>query len=350
MQHLSRALIIVASLVAVPPLAIAAGNAAPEAKAVSAPAPETPAKAEAQKPAKQTSPQDPVARINGTVITRGELSRAVKALMAQNPQSGTLSPELMKQAESSTLDNLIAAELLYQAGSKLTIKDLDKQVDDKFTQSKARFTSPAEFEKALKANDINEKELREYTRKDIIINSLVNTEIAPAIKITDEDIKKFYTENVDRFKRPESVKASHILIGVDQKATPEEKQKARAKADEILKKLKSGGDFAALAKSDSTCPSKAQGGDLGFFSRGQMVPPFEKAAFAMKPGELSEVVETQFGYHIIKVTDKQAEETTKFEEVKDKIRDYLKGQKMQQAIAAHITTLRGKAKVEILKD
>ncbi len=296
----------------------------------------------------KTSPSDPLARVNGTVITRGEVDRTIKAILTQNKQTQELPPEARKQAEEATLENLISAELLYQAGSKLEVKDLDKQLEAKLTQSKSRFASTAEYEKALQTVGLSEKELTEFTRKDIIINNLVLKEIAPKVTISDEEAKKFYDDNIDRFKQPETVKASHILIGVDPKATPEEKQKAKEKAEAILKKVKAGEDFAALAKKESTCPSGAQGGDLGFFTKGQMVAPFEKAAFALKPGEISDVVETQFGYHVIKVTDKKSGEAVKFDEAKEKIKDYLKGQKIQKAVGDYIVTLRSNAKVEKL--
>lgn len=339
---------VVTALVALAFSVMAAGSAVAADTKAGAPAPTAPvAKAEATKPAPvTTSPSDPMAKVNGVVITRGDVDRTVKALLAQNRQGQDLPPELLKQAEESTLENLISAELLYQTGAKQEIKELDKQVEDKIHQSKERFPSAAEFEKALKSAGLTEKELTEYTRKDIIINALIQKEVAPKVTVNDDEAKKFYDENINRFKQQESVKASHILVGVDPKATAEEKQKAKEKAEGLLKKVKAGEDFAALAKKESTCPSSAQGGDLGFFTRGQMVAPFEKAAFALKPGEVSDVVETQFGYHIIKLTERKDGETVKFDETKDKIKEYLKGQKMQKAVADYIADLKTKAKVE----
>jgi peptidyl-prolyl cis-trans isomerase C len=144
------------------------------------------------------------------------------------------------------------------------------------------------------------------------------------------------------------VRASHILLGVDASASADEKQKAKTKAEDILKKVKAGEDFAKLAKDNSTCPSSAQGGDLGFFGKGQMVPAFEQAAFSLKTGDVSEVVETQFGYHIIKLTEKKEAETVKLDEVKDRISDYLKNQKMQKAVTDFLNGVKGNSKVEIL--
>ncbi|KAF0221539.1 MAG: peptidyl-prolyl cis-trans isomerase [Geobacteraceae bacterium] len=301
-----------------------------------------------QEAAAKTSPSDPLAVVNGAAITRAEVARAVKVLLSQNRITQQVTPDQMKQAEEAALEQLISAEILYQAGLKLEIKDLDKQVEEKITQGKARFPSTEEYEKALKTADLTEKELKELTRKDIIVGNVVEKEIAAKITVPDQDVKKFYDENQDKFKKGESVRASHILCGVDANASPEEKKKAKEKAEALLKKIKAGEDFAKLAKENSTCPSSAQGGDLGSFGKGQMVPPFEKAAFALKQGEVSDVVETQFGYHIIKLTEKKDAETIKLDETKDRIKDYLKNQKVQKAVADYITELKGKMKVEML--
>jgi peptidyl-prolyl cis-trans isomerase C len=184
------------------------------------------------------------------------------------------------------------------------------------------------------------------TRKDIVINNLVEKEVAGKIVVSEAEAKKFYDENLDKFKQNEAVRASHILCGVDASATPEEKKKAKEKAEALRKRVLAGEDLAAIAKSDSTCPSSAQGGDLGFFEKGQMVPPFEQAAFALKPGGISEVVETQFGYHIIKQTEKREAATAKFEEVKERLIRYLKGQKVQKGVNDRLVELREKVKIE----
>ena len=303
-------------------------------------------------PAKQEStarksPDDIVVKVNGAAITRGEVDRAMKVLLSQRQMTvDQLPPEVRTQAEDATVEQLISAELLYQAGKKVESKDLDKQVEEKIAQSRAKFAKPEEFAAALKSADLNEAELKILTLKDLVINNYIEKEIADKVTITDADTKKFYDDNQDKFKQSESVRASHILCGVDSKASPEEKQKAKEKAEALLKRVKAGEDFAAIAKSDSTCPSSKQGGDLGFFGRGQMVKPFEDAAFALKPGEISGVVETQFGYHIIKLTDKKAAETLKYEDVKGKISEYLKNQKIQKGIEALLKELRSKAKIE----
>jgi peptidyl-prolyl cis-trans isomerase C len=164
--------------------------------------------------------------------------------------------------------------------------------------------------------------------------------------VTDADANKFYTDNPQYFQQPEQVQASHILIKTDEKADEATKAAAKAKAEELLKKVKAGGDFAALAKENSDCPSKERGGDLGLFGRGQMTPPFETAAFAMKVGDISDVVETQFGYHIIKLTDKKDASTISFAEAKSKITNHLKSQGMSQYATKLRQDLKANAKIE----
>ncbi len=297
---------------------------------------------------KEKSPLDVVAKVAGTTITRKELDRALTVLASQNRLPAQGDPDAQKQAEAAALDQLVYAELIYQEGLKSAPADLDKQIDFRMAQNKGRFGSPAEFEAALLSAGVAEKELMEITKKDIIISSFIEQKIGAAIKVTDEEIKTFYEDNRDKLKEEPQVKASHILIGVDSSAKEEEKKKAKEKAEALLKEIKGGKDFAETAKANSTCPSKDQGGDLGWFGKGQMVPAFETTAFGMKTGEVSEVVETQFGYHIIKLMEKKDGEAPKLEELKEKIGTFLKGQKTQKAVFDYVTNLRKEAKVELL--
>lgn len=167
-------------------------------------------------------------------------------------------------------------------------------------------------------------EIREQL--DLNINNYLATqflkmEIADKIAVTEEDMSNYYTTHRDEFRTPEQVKASHILLRVDANAPADVKGKAKDKAADILKRVKAGEDFAKLASEFSDDPgSKAKGGDLGFFSKGRMVKPFEDAAFTLKPGEVSDVVESQFGYHIIRVTEKKSAVEQPYESVKDSVR------------------------------
>jgi peptidyl-prolyl cis-trans isomerase C len=251
----------------------------------------------------------------------------------------------MKQAEEAALTQLASSELLYQEASKVEIKDLDRLVTEKVAEGKAKFPSEAEFQKSFQASGLTMDQVRETVRKQLVINNFIETRFKETV--SDEETKKFYDQNVEKyFKKGERVKASHILVGVDKTATAEEKLKAKEKAEALLKRVQGGEDFAAIAKKESTCSSAARGGDLGIFGKGVMTPIFEKTAFALNKGELSSVVETPFGYHIIKLEDKLAAGTEKYEEVKEKIADFLKGEKIKKAIAQLVQELRSKAKIE----
>lgn len=320
-----------------------------------APAPAAePAKAAAAAPAAKaetkTSPSDTVARVNGSTITRQEMDRAVKVMLAQNQiDPSQLAPEQLKQAQEVALDQLIAAELLFQEASKHPVKDIDKLVDGKIAANRAKFSTDAEFQKALSSVDMSMNDMKDFTRKDILISSFIDTEYAAKLTISDAEAKKFYDENLDKyFTKQESARASHILIGVDEKASAEDRKKAKEKAEALLKRVNAGEDFAAIAKAESSCPSASQGGDLGTFGHGQMVAPFEQAAFALKPGQVSEVVETQFGYHIIKLTEKQEAGKESFESVKEKISEFLKREKTQKSVVDLVTKLKQSGKIEKL--
>jgi peptidyl-prolyl cis-trans isomerase C len=289
----------------------------------------------------ENSPADPVAIVNGVVITRGELGKASRVITAQNLTGKQLT-------ENDILEELISTELLYQAGKKLEIKDLDRQVGERITNYRAKYPDNTAYENALKAAGLTPKELEDISRKDIVIKNLVEKEIVPKINISETEARNYYDENIDKFKHVESIRAGHILCGVDSKATAEEKKKAKGKAESLLKEIRGGKDFTELARTNSTCPDSKNGGDLGYFTRGVRPPAFDAVAFAMKPGEVSDVVETRLGYHIIKLKEKREAGAAKFDEVKEKIQDYLKKAEVRKSLAGYIARLRENAKIEKL--
>lgn len=301
-----------------------------------------------------TGPEQPkstaaaaVEKVNGAPITRADLDRALKAMLGQNGDPKKLAPETLKQATEAALNQLTAAELLYQAGMKLEIKDLDKQVSARIAQSKYQYPSQAEFDKALNSVQMTQKDLEEAARKDIVINNLIQQRFAGQVKVSDAEVRKYYEENkAKQFTRGERIKVSHILIGVAKDAAPEAKKQAREKALAVLKRVKGGAPFAEVAKAESTSPTKEQGGSLGIVGKGQTVPAFETAAFALKAGEISGVVETEFGYHVIKVEEKLKPATDRYDDVKNQIASNINREKMRLLIASYVEELRGKAKIE----
>lgn len=288
-----------------------------------------------------------IAKVNDLVITRGDLERAKKIVMANKPGL-TIPPVLYLEFETQTLNQLISTELLYQESRKLEIKDLDQQVKEKMAQIRKGFPRQEDFERELKKISLDEKGLEASTRRDLAIAYLINTTIASKVEVSEDEVKKFYQDNPDKFKQPEMVRASHILIGVNGKASAEVKKAAREQAEKLRRDLAAGADFAKLAREVSSCPSGKQGGELGLFPKGKMDPVFEKAAFELKPGSLSEVVETPFGYHIIKVAERKKAADVPLAAAKDKIKDYLRAQKISTGSETLAAEARKSAKVEVM--
>lgn len=275
-------------------------------------------------------------------------------------------PEVLKMQSKQMINALVEFEILLTLAEKAGIKVTKEML-------------VAEFDKKLKAmpkeqQDMLEKQLKlqgktladikkqmvsdPNTIRAATIQKFVEQKVLPQIKVTDAEIEKFYREHQNQFKTPETVNASHILISTmpDQNAgkkpTPAEQarkdKEAKAKAEKILAQLKQGADFGAIAAKESACPSKQQKGNLGNIQRGQMVPEFEKAAFALtKPGELSGIVKTQFGYHIIKLNKKTPAAAVPLAKVKDGIRAQLQNDGIRKALQDLIAKSKKDMKVTV---
>lgn len=289
---------------------------------------------------------DPVARVNGVAIPAADLQKALNAF-SKSPSAAQVPPGKEKETQQFLLNQMLGGELMYQVAKATPAKDLDKKIEDAMGKLKTRFKTNEEFLQGLKDQGLNEKDLRELIRRNMIIENHIEQVIVPKQVVTDAEVKEFYDKNPETFTQQEQVRASHILITLDAKATDADKKKAKEKIEGLLKQAKAGADFAKLAQENSGCPSSKQGGDLGYFGKGQMVKPFEETAFAMKPGDVSGVVETQFGYHIIKLTEKKAAAKIAFDEVKAKITDSIKRKKVSEAINATLEDAKKKAKIEI---
>jgi peptidyl-prolyl cis-trans isomerase C len=236
--------------------------------------------------------------------------------------------------------------LLYQESQKNNIQLEEAKVSEQIERIKKRFPSESEYKKALQGMKVSEAEIKTRIRQDMIIQEFVDKEIAVNVHVAEGEIRSYYDKNPNFFKQPETVRASHILIKIDPRADNSQKNKARREIEKVQERLKKGEDFATLARQFSEGPSKTKGGDLGFFKRGQMVKPFEEAAFALKPGEVSDIVETQFGYHLIKVFEKKPETVVSYDQSKDRIQQFLKQQKVRKEASSFIKELKKNAVIE----
>lgn len=288
-----------------------------------------------------------VAVINGVVITQAHYDKELKVHADRVSRQGRqISEEQMAALKKEVLDGLIEREVLYQESQKAGIKIDEQKVDDQMAGIKKRFPNEEEFKKALASMGLTEEEVRTQIQRGLAIRGLIDQKVANSIVVTDEETKAYYDNNPQFFKQPEQVKASHILIKVEPTADDATKAAARKKIEDIRKKLTDGGDFAELAKEYSEGPSAPKGGDLGYFRRGQMVKAFDDTAFSMEINEISGLVESRFGYHLIKVYDKKPEQTIAYADVKDKIAQRLKQEKIEKGANEYVGNLKKEAKIE----
>ena len=297
--------------------------------------------------AEQPVPADAAAVVNGSIITEEALSFETQRFMEQMARQGQVPNEaMMPQMRENVLNRMIEEELLYQDSQAKAIKVPEDRVKTELASIKERFPSEKEYQDALAGIGMSEDALAQKITRGVAIEELIKTHIIQEIAVSEKESRAFYDQNASMFEKPEQVKASHILIKTAEDATEDQKMEARKKIDDVRKKAVEGEDFAVLAKEFSEGPSNARGGDLGYFSRGQMVKPFEDVAFALKKGEISDVVETQFGYHIIIVTDHRPASVVDYETAKAQIEERLKQEKSMRQIRQYIETLREKADIQ----
>ena len=291
--------------------------------------------------------EDVVITVGGEEITHGTIMQATQMQMMrlsqQVPQQqlAQLYPQVYKEMS----DMLVANILLRQAAEKSSLVVSDDALSAEIAQIEANSPEGKTLKDMLAENNVDFEEWKADLRKNMLIGKLVEEITVDIEEATAIEAGEFYQENIDSFKVPEAVAASHILLGFTPEDTDETKAKKKADLAAIREQVLAGGSFEELAAEHSSCPSKQQGGSLGSFGRGQMVPEFEEAAFAMTAGDVSDVVETQFGYHLIKVTNRQEEGVRSLAEVKDQLLNYLSSQKKQEALVAYIAELREKADV-----
>jgi peptidyl-prolyl cis-trans isomerase C len=314
--------------------------AASQPAAASAPAPAKPA----PKPVPAVLPEV-IADCNGDKIPKAEFENAVRAV--EQRAGGQIPPEKRDEIYRGVLDDLVAYRLLKQEVKARNLTVADTDVDARIAAFKQQAGSDANFKAALQAQQMTEAKLREDARTDLMVGKLLDQEVNQKILVKPTDIAAFYEKNPDRFKQGETLRASHILVAVPAQATDAQRAASKARAEAALKAVKAGGDFAKLARQYSNDSSAQRGGDLGFFPRGQMVPAFEAAAFALAVGQVSDLVETQYGYHIIKATEKRPARVVPFAEVAGQIEQFLEQEQRQQKGKALVDEIKAKGKVEI---
>ncbi len=290
--------------------------------------------------------KDPVATVNGEKISKAELEKAFnQAIEASGMRPEDLSMEQKLSGYGEILDELIVDKLVAKAAEKLEVKD--DEVVMEISKIKANFPSEEVFKQEMTRMGETDESMKTTIKRVLQQRRWMETQLAGKDKVGDDDAKKFYDTNQEEFKHPPLVRASHILIRIPEGADDKVIAEKKAAAVAALARVKKGEDFAAVAKELSEEPgAKETGGDLNFFPKERMVPEFADAAFKMKEGEVSEPVQTKFGWHVIKVTGKKDAGVMPFDEVKEQVVAYLQGSKRRDAIKGVIDGLRSGAKIE----
>ena len=282
-----------------------------------------------------------VAKVGKEEITLRQVDILAGTLQRNRP--GASQAQLQKFA----LDNLIDQEVLLRAANERKIGPSDEDFTAAVGQILSQFPNPEAFDQAVQQQGMTRAEFDENFRTELTIQKLIEEAFLDTIAVSPEEARAYYETNSQEFQTPATVHARHILMRVDANATPEEDTAARVKAEAALDRVKGGEDFATVANEVTEDPTNAgKGGDLGFFPRERMVAPFADAAFALQPGQISDLVKTQFGYHVIKVEERRDAGLLAFDDVSDQLVQNLEQQATGVGIRSFLEREKAKLKIE----
>ena len=306
-----------------------------------------------------------IARVNNDIITRSEYVRSRDQLKQEiQQQEPNATDRVFSEKQRDVLRDLIDQQLLLQKGKDLGVTgdtELIKKLDE--MRKQMNLATMEDLEKAAEAQGASYEEFKQNLRNQIITQRVIGQEVGSKLSMNKEDELKFYNEHKDELQQPEQVRLSEILIapktppvtnGPDGKPQPPSQAEmdaalaaAEAKANDVLGRLQKGASFEDQAKKDSDGPSAKDGGDLNYFKRGVLAKELEDKVFAMKAGDITDVIRTKQGFVILKVTEHQQAGIPSLKEVEPRIQDALYMRKLQPALRAYLTTLREEAYIDI---
>ena len=284
-------------------------------------------------------------RVNDEIILRSELDARLEELSKAEKSAPNVDP---KKLEKDILEVMIETRLILLQAKENNIYVSEKEIEDILNDiAKSNNLSREALETALKNSGVSFDYYKENIREQRIMAKVISREVNSKIQISDQEVSDYYEGHKGEFKSEEEVKARHILITLPKNASKEKEKRAKNKIQDILIKIKGGEDFARMAELYSDDASASVGGDLGFFKRGEMIKAFEDVAFSLNPGEISGIVTTKFGYHIIKVEGKKGLLPKELAEVSDQIKNILYREKSIQGRKVFIESLKKNAVIEI---
>lgn len=295
----------------------------------------------------QTDAEKILITVNDETITDADVAEEVSRLLQM--RSRGMSPQDLESARremrGEAAENIVSRMLLEEQVEEQNIEVPDEQVAERLKIIKENFGSEEVFQARIGRMNMTEDDVRREIATGMSIERLIETQTASLAEPSEAALREYYNEHIDRYTEPDKIRASHILVTVN----PADDEQTRAQKletiEEVLEKARGGANFAQLAVQHSDCPSKSRGGDLDFFARGQMVKEFETAAFALDVGGMSDIVETKFGYHIIKLTDRKESRVVPFEEALERVKNDYTNESKQRVINEYLERLKAAAQI-----
>jgi parvulin-like peptidyl-prolyl isomerase len=287
-----------------------------------------------------------VATVNAVGLTEADLAEEIKKILpTESSFHGGVDQNRMKTIRSKALGVLVEKELQYQDALAKGMKLSDAELNAEIGKIRDKFKTKGDFVRLIEAAGFTEDSFKRFVERKILADRIKAQMVDQQVQLTEAQLKEYYETNKARYFKPAEFRVSHILLKVDPASTSEQRAQIREKAEAVLKQLKKGADFAELAQKESNDISSIKGGDIGSFHTGETVPEFEEAVKNLKVGEMSGVVETMYGFHIIKLTDKKEPRQLQYEEMKEKIKAQLTEKEKDRLFNQWMETLRAKAKI-----
>ncbi len=275
-----------------------------------------------------------LATVDGSTVTLSEYKSALEKLKSQLPKGNSLDPEGIKTLKMSLLNQLIEKKLLVAEAGKLGITVSEAEINNQINKIVGEYPDTDTFNSRMKEENIDVASWKKEIEYQIMLDKLVKAVAGSDITVAPEEVKKYYDDHLDLYNSPARVRALQIML------------ETREQAQTILDEIKGGADFSELAKTYSISPDSEKGGDLGFFSEDEM-PPFFSIAFKMKPGELSNVVESEYGFHLFKIIERREAKMLSLDEARPEIEEKLKRLKSEEKYGAWFDQIRKNKKIEV---
>jgi peptidyl-prolyl cis-trans isomerase C len=292
----------------------------------------------------------PIATVNGQPVSRARFRRELAQSRARYEKARKeVQPELLDNLRQALVRRLVESEVVRQKAIEWGIAPSDEELETMWTKHRERFGTDDAFRAFLERAGTTEADLKNQFVDNLLLDR-VKQRIAERLEIREDELRDYYETRPQHFEEPEEVRVAQILVQVPAGATTAEAKAARDRAMEALESIRDGADFAAVASRVSDGPARMRGGDLGYLPRGRLVPEVEQTAFSLKPGQLSDLIESRFGYHIIRVVDHRPERTLSFDEARPRIERRLRGQLLRKAIHEQIESWKREMDIELHED